>query len=233
MEVSKNDRSNSKRKSLSSVSSVNTSAKKKRTSNASTASAKSSASSKSKTAVVTKHHYPVVAHELSEELTTASKSSTSHHALLNELLEGLVTEERSTLNTFAQSTQAKAIHGKKYIFESLDDVLNGLVQEVNQNLPQDVSFEPELSKAERAELKALQETQRALQEHSRKLEVYEGDVNKLVRDHDLWLGSQVVAEKLASIPKVTSFIFCYVFYFNLRFVHVATFCIMFLWPKSN
>lgn len=174
---------------------------KKRTSNASTTSAQSNASKKSKTLITTKHQYPVTEYEPSEQLLESAKSGASHQALLNALLEEVLAEERTTLSQFAQSDKAKSIHGKKYIFESLDDVLGSLLEEAN-NLPQDAHFEPELSKSERSELKPLLETKRLLEEHSRKLEVYENNIEKLVVDHDLWLGGQVVQDKLDSIPKV-------------------------------
>lgn len=203
LDESRNERPSLKRKSLTSVSSeVANSGKKKRTSNASTASTKSNASQKAKTVTATKHRYPTVDYEPSEQLLLESKSSTDHHTLLSSLLEEVLAEERKSLTEFAQSTQAKTIHGKKYIFESLNDVLASLAEDVNQNFLPEASFEPELSKAERAELKPLLETKRQLEAHSHKLDAYIADIDRFVADNDLWLGESVVKEKLDGIPKV-------------------------------
>lgn len=204
-EDSRNERSSSKRKSTNSVGSENgINSKKKRTSNASITSTKSNVSQKSRTSTATKHRYPGAEYSPSEELVAQSKSGATHHTLLSGLLEEVLEQEKNALLSFSESAAAKSIHGKKYIFESVDQVLYELAEDVRRSVTQDIVFEPELAKSERSEIKPLLEAKRLLEEHSQRLEAYEGDVAKLVAEQDLWLGGQLINDKIAALPKVSS-----------------------------
>lgn len=181
------------------------SSKKSRTSgasarsNASAGSHSKSSHSKSKTQTAQKHHYPTSSYELSAELLDSGKR---HQGVLSDLVDEIATAERRTLQAYARSEQSRTLKGKKHIFESMDAVLKDMATEVHKLCPPEVVFEPEVPRAERSQLKPLQDTKRLLEQHSHKLELFENNIAHLAKEYDLWLGSDAVAERLEHAAQV-------------------------------
>ncbi|KAJ1435655.1 hypothetical protein B484DRAFT_428774 [Ochromonadaceae sp. CCMP2298] len=96
-----------------------------------------------------------------------------------------------SLAGYLQSEDSRSLLGRQHILASLTDVLSRLGPEVQKNLSVGVEFNPEVTQADKVELRGLLETRAQLQQHSEKLSAYLADVSVLAADHDLWLGAKV------------------------------------------
>lgn len=190
---------------------TSTSSKKSRTSVASSRGSKVSTgsvksnNSKNKTQMVQKHHYPSSLCDPSVELLEHMRQGSHHRQIFTKLVDEIVESERNTIQAYALSENAKSLKGRKHIFETLDSVMETWASEVHNLCPESVVFEPEISKAERSELKPLHETKLALEKHSQKLGQFENDFKRLAQEYDIWLGSEIVMSKLEHAATLVSF----------------------------
>jgi transglutaminase/protease-like cytokinesis protein 3 len=179
-------------------------------SNKSSASNKSTKSSKSVTSTKTarKHHYPTTQYELSEELRDQVVNNAQHGVIFRQLVDEIASGEYQTLEAHLNpSAASQSISGRRHIFNSLATVLSDLVTFVDQDCPDNATFAAEHTKADLAEIKALQQTKKLLQQHSDKLQSFENNISALAEEHDLWVGTEAITTKVKAAVKVGFFTF--------------------------
>lgn len=151
-----------------------------------------------------KSHYPDIKFDTNKIASfIRSKGKKSHAELLDKIVVDVCQAELVGLEKFFNENSAGGGKGKADLLRVMKAVLDELPGEITGECPVDVQFEPEFKEGEKDEVGVLSNVLARLREQSDALSKYEGNMNNLATDYDLWFEgpSQVVTERIGDMAK--------------------------------
>eukprot|EP00981_Chlorochromonas_danica_P014167 scaffold7456_cov159-Ochromonas_danica.AAC.3 len=125
--------------------------------------------------------------------TSSHRKQCSHSVNLKELISMLCENEMKGLDEWLKSNDAlRKTLTDQGIVESIQNVLRTLPKEIDVNTPQDIHFYPEISLAERAEVKRLSGQLKQLEELKKSIVQFNQDLKSITEEESASSEAQVV-----------------------------------------
>ena len=130
-----------------------------------------------------KAHYPHV--DFKRKATRSSKveSKLTHKEILCDLVKDICEAEAQGLEEYFAAELPDSSH--TYILSHLREILKDLPAAVERECPDEVTFLPEVSKAERIKLEKQMELMEKLNEQVEKLEYYSNNIDEFCKEYDI------------------------------------------------
>lgn len=153
-----------------------------------------------------KDHYPDIPFQYDSGVDQTMENSHNHYQCFVDLITATCEAELIGLQDyFGGKVPSKS---KKEVLEALERILTMIPEETAKTCPENVVFLPEVSSAQREEVKALIVLRKQYEEHLQKMDSYKANLSSLAAEYDLLLlqasGKRMLNLPASSLPTATA-----------------------------